>query len=706
MYKRLPIRFLFVACFLFCCNHQIIAQQQERIRKRMDSLINVLPKQKEDSLKALNILNIATIKQDLAQHTGNWNDPIEWTHKALNLSKKINYKWGIGRCYWLLGVTWMKAGNYPEAIKYFSEGLKAAFKNGNQNLAIACNSFICDCYMNLGDYSQVIKVSLSAIETSRQKDLQNWSDNNGVEEGFSMKIGKAYAKLLNYPEALNWFEKVLKKHRVVAKEQILLAMASVQLEMKNYDEALKNYLTVLPILTSDKKLNEKPVTEYNGLLGGLYMQIGEVYYRIGLIQRDTSSISSYNKAINYLNKSLPLLKEGAGGNETLMNVYALLKQACEAINDYQNALRYTNLYTVIKDSIYSKANYLQIASLQVKYATEKAAAELKIEQEKEKVRNTTILAEQKMEQEKILTDERITNEKTIAEQKLAQEKAISIAGEKANFEKSIAVEKIRNEEQQANNLLLMGLILVVVTSFFLILYFRQRHEKKRAVEKVETIHQMAELEMQSLRSQLNPHFMFNSLNSIQTLILKEDTDKSHSYLSRFARLLRMLLENADKPFIPLRMEIDFLQLYLGLESLRVPDMQYAISTDPALNTEQTLIPNMFLQPYVENAIWHGLSHKETDKKLQIRISWENGIVNYEIEDNGVGRKKSEELKSLFRKQHQSKGMELLNKRINLLNTEYGSTIQTEISDVIRNNEVAGTLVTIKIPVKLSEPLLN
>ncbi len=706
MRKRLQIRFILVASLLFCCIHQLKAQHQERLKKRMDSLIKVLPKQKEDSLKAENIRTISIIKFDLAQHTGNWDDPIEWTHKALNLSIKVNYKWGIGRCYWQLGLIWMKAGNYPEAIKYFYEGLNTAFKNGNENLAIACNTFICDCYMNLGNYPEVIKVSLSAIETSRQKNLQNWSDNNGVEEGFSMKIGNAYAKLLNYPEALNWYEKVLKKHRVVAKEQILLAMASVQLEMKNYDEALKNYLTALTILTSDKKLNEKPVTEYNGLKGTQYMQIGEIYYKIGLIQNDSSSIHSYNKAVSYLNKSLPLLKEGAGGKESLMNVYAMLKQACEAVSDYQSVLQFTTLYNDLKDSLYNKTTYWELANLKVKYETEKAAAAFRIEQEKEKLRNAAILADQKMEQEKILTDERITNVKTISEQKLEQEKTIAITREKANYEKSIAVEKIKNEKQQANNLLLMGLILVVMTSVFLILFLKQRNQKKRAVEKAEAIHKMAELEMQSLRSQLNPHFMFNSLNSIQTLILKEENDKSHSYLSRFAKLLRMLLENADKPFIPLRMEMDFLKLYMGLESLRIPDMQYSVSADPSLNTEQTFIPNMFLQPYVENAIWHGLSHKEANKKLQIRIYKENGSMNYEIEDNGVGRKKAEELKSLFRKQHQSKGMELLSKRIKLLNKEYGSAIQTEITDVMTKNEVSGTLVTIKIPLKLSEPLQN
>ena len=164
------------------------------------------------------------------------------------------------------------------------------------------------------------------------------------------------------------------------------------------------------------------------------------------------------------------------------------------------------------------------------------------------------------------------------------------------------------------------------------------------------------------------------------------------------------MENADKPFVSLQKEIDFLQLYLGLEKLRIPDLQYSISTDPALNTEETLMPNMILQPYVENALWHGLSHKESNKELQIRIYRENGTVNCEIEDNGVGRKKAEELKSLFKKNYQSKGMELLTKRFRLLNEEYGSDIQAIITDLKKNNEDSGVLVTVKVPVMFSQKM--
>ncbi len=225
---------------------------------------------------------------------------------------------------------------------------------------------------------------------------------------------------------------------------------------------------------------------------------------------------------------------------------------------------------------------------------------------------------------------------------------------------------------------------------------------KQSNEELKSI--QAHLEMQSLRAQLNPHFMFNSLNAIQELILMEENDKSHSYLARFSKLLRLLLENTEKPFIPLQREIDFIQLYLSLENLRIPELQFSVTVDPAIDTEQISIPNMILQPYIENAIWHGLSHKPTDKKLQIRITKTNGAIQYEIEDNGVGRKRSAELKSLFRKEHKSKGMELLSKRFKLLSKELGADIITNYEDVMNNGEVAGTLVTIKVPNNFSEEI--
>jgi LytS/YehU family sensor histidine kinase len=198
--------------------------------------------------------------------------------------------------------------------------------------------------------------------------------------------------------------------------------------------------------------------------------------------------------------------------------------------------------------------------------------------------------------------------------------------------------------------------------------------------------------------------MFNSLNAIQDLILKQDNRNSHRYLSRFSKLLRMMLDNASQQFIPLRKELDFLELYLSLEKLRVPDLQYSIEKDPQINADERRIPNMMLQPYIENAIWHGLSHKEKDRQLIIRVHEINHSIKFEIEDNGVGRKKASELKSLYRKEHHSKGMELLSKRFQLLTKEFGSAVKAKVTDLANNGEAAGTLVEINVPFELADQL--
>jgi LytS/YehU family sensor histidine kinase len=242
-----------------------------------------------------------------------------------------------------------------------------------------------------------------------------------------------------------------------------------------------------------------------------------------------------------------------------------------------------------------------------------------------------------------------------------------------------------------------GLALLVLAGIFYFIRNRLNAIRKKESEKTRSVRQLAELELQSLRSQLNPHFMFNSLNAIQELILVEENDKAHTYLARFSKLLRMLLENTEKPFVALNKELDFLELYLSLENLRVPDLRFSISVDPAVDSSATFIPNMVLQPYIENALWHGLAHKKGDRKLDISIYRQDGAMIYTITDNGVGRKKAAEMKSLYRKEHKSKGMELLTKRFKLLSEEFGSDIEITISDLEQRGEVAGTQVQLRIP---------
>src|SRR4030095_13620722 len=156
-------------------------------------------------------------------------------------------------------------------------------------------------------------------------------------------------------------------------------------------------------------------------------------------------------------------------------------------------------------------------------------------------------------------------------------------------QKQLITEINLNTQKRQKYLYLSGVLLLGLLSVFILLNFRNQRKLNRLMN-IRYAKEKAELELHSLRAQLNPHFMFNSLNAIQELILKEDFDNSHTYLARFARLLRMLLENAEKPFVSLKSEIDFLGLYLSLEKLRIPDLRFSITVDRSMDAGETLLP--------------------------------------------------------------------------------------------------------------------
>lgn len=701
--NRIPtIRFLLIAALLIYAS---LSAKAQSTRAWIDSLIQVIPHMKEDTNKAYYLSAIAQWKMGDAQNNGHWEAAEEWANRALAMSGKLHYLKGLFRSNWALGIIHMETSSYPEALKYHTNALEISIRLGGGSRTVFTYGYIGDCYFILGDYREALKNYSAGLELLNKMN----EPDQPQHEHMAMKIGKTYMEMKDYAEAIRMFDKMLEKKLKYALEgDVRKELAKAQIKVMQYDKARENLR--IAIESYPAQLNQKVLANYKGVKGDVLLQIGDIWFTMAGISPATEKINAYRQAVFYLEQSVPLLLDGSGGKESKLKAYNLLREACEGISDYERSLHYTKLYDHLKDSIYSKQTYLKMVDLKVQYETEKAALEMKAQREteilKEKALRERMISDQRVEQEKLFAAERIEHQKQIADQRLKQEAAIQtekLLRERAIGEEKRREEKLKADKERTNSLLLMTIAVMAITSIFFILFLRQRTKRKRAVEKAEAIHKMAELELQSLRSQLNPHFMFNSLNSIQELILMQENGKSHSYLARFSKLLRMLLENAEKPFVPLQKELDFLQLYMALENLRVPDLQYSIDIDPQVNTEETLIPNMILQPYIENAIWHGLSHKAHDKQLQVRIFRENGSINYEIEDNGVGRKRAEELKSLFRKMHNSRGMELLSKRFKLLHKEYGSHIITTTIDVTKEGEPAGTLVIIKVPVTISLP---
>ncbi len=226
--------------------------------------------------------------------------------------------------------------------------------------------------------------------------------------------------------------------------------------------------------------------------------------------------------------------------------------------------------------------------------------------------------------------------------------------------------------------------------------------KKSKLELMELNVKMAESRFSNLRLQMNPHFLFNSLSSIQHLIVSQQTTKAYKYLTVFSNFLRTLLNFAEKNFIPLDEEIKILKMYIELESLRFDQsFNYDIIVDENLANDEVLIPTLMIQPFAENAIWHGLLHKDGNKKLSIHFR--NSTDEYltcVIEDNGIGRAESSVIQknNISTGVHQSKGIGIIRERLNLMQQKTGKPADVEIIDLHNDkNEPAGTKVIITIP---------
>ena len=211
---------------------------------------------------------------------------------------------------------------------------------------------------------------------------------------------------------------------------------------------------------------------------------------------------------------------------------------------------------------------------------------------------------------------------------------------------------------------------------------------------------MKEIEMRALRAQMNPHFIFNCLGSINRYIVKSDTRTASNYLTKFAKLIRMILDNSTSDHISLEAEMQTLQLYLEMESLRFDGgFEFEIETDENLHDDVQL-PSMLIQPYVENAIWHGLLHKEEKGKLWLRFRKVNGhILQAEIEDNGIGGKNAAALKSKSSVTHKSYGMQISSERIQIINNLYKLNNSVKVLDLFDSQgAAAGTRIIINIPI--------
>jgi sensor histidine kinase YesM len=219
--------------------------------------------------------------------------------------------------------------------------------------------------------------------------------------------------------------------------------------------------------------------------------------------------------------------------------------------------------------------------------------------------------------------------------------------------------------------------------------------------------QLAEAQLSALQTQMNPHFIFNSLNSIKGMILENEQQMASRYLSRFANMIRITLNQSKATFTTLYENIEHLENYLSMEKLRFDDsFSFKISVDEQIDKEEILIPTLMIQPLAENAIWHGLMHKKGDKKILIRFSKLGESISCIIEDNGIGINRSMLLRKISKTTHQSMGLNNLRNRIKIMNEKFNTGCTLDITDLQEINlKDCGTRVVLRFNTIINQPLL-
>jgi len=513
--------------------------------------------------------------------------------------------------------------NYQESIVTY----KALLKN---SLSIYQQI---EVYEGLGDTYNAINDPLNSI-FNYQKGLDLANERNVTPKitDLNSKIGEAYAQGGELEEAESYFdnsldlaEKENKKRAITEKNKV----ADFYGKNRDFDKEIQmREETIDEINSMDEDFIDLEDEDQNSALTPQSQN-----YKIA---NAFVAQEKYEEAIPYLEKSI----EEADDKEDLIvqkDATRKLSEIYKDIGEYDKAAESYQNYVELVDELYIKKE--QEISQAARFSKEIA-----------------------------LQQNRITS--------LENERKLNESRYELAFEnKELTQKNIRVQRWVIISLILIA-ILLLVTAYIL----------NRSVKQQKYANNL--LALKSLRTQMNPHFIFNALNSVNSFIAKNDERAANKYLSDFSLLMRSVLENSEEDFIPLEKEIELLDLYVKLEHFRFKDkFDYKINIDEHIDVGDFVIPPMLLQPYVENAVWHGLRYKEEKGLLEINFEpLDSDKLLISISDDGIGRKKSKSLKTEHQKKQNSKGMGNIKERISILNTMYKDKVDVVINDLFENEE--------------------
>ncbi len=566
--------------------------------------------------------------------------------------------------------------------KKFEFGLSTSYINlGNANII-------------LGDYKNAkitLRKAIQSFENSINNDANNKRNKIGLARAHA-SLGVVFSEENNYSIALENYQKAL----------------HIYLELNDKVGISKAYNNIGIVYKSER--NNTKALEYLKKAATIQEEIGEqtlpvTLTNIGVIYFENNDLNG--AIINYF-KAQELFEtiENKRGNALLLNYlgdyYAKKKKTADAILNYNASIEMSE---IISNKFVASLALYNLGQLYYEQnQTEKALpiAEKSLQYAKE-----LGILDQTFHSEKLLSEIHETkgNEKlSLLHYKAyvqARDSIINLENNKKflraemNFEYQLK-EKLLTEKNKQNRLItifsIIGGLLLIGLVFVI---FNRRQVKRRLTLQKE----VAEYEQKALHLQMNPHFVFNCLGSISSFIVQNGTDQALKYLSKFSKLMRLTLEYSKGSIIPIDKEIESLQNYLELEQLRFHNkFEFKITSSEAVEFNMGL-PPLLIQPFVENAILHGLVPKDSYGKIEVVFDVKDNQLVCTITDDGIGISKSKEIKQNSMQAHQSMAMEITKKRLEIMEATILKSAQIEIKEIEENNQIKGTRVTLKLPIQ-------
>lgn len=547
-----------------------------------------------------------------------------------------------------------------------------ARRSSDRSLLAACLNMQARVYNYFGQVELSVSKNFIALQLAKEA-----NDFPKIAE-YQRELGEAQFLIYNYRDALTYFSQSKEIAERIHDERMKgLAMADLGMVAFAKKESAKAINLLRESIRILIRFNDE-----NGL-GKAHMTMGNVYREMG----------NYNEALRYYNQALVYF-ESAANRAEIASVYHLVGTVFEKQGKYANALNYLNRSVTIRSQFGYQGGV---------YPSYRAIAEVY-----KKTKNLP-LAYKYLEMYANFSDSSKTVEVStkiaeISELYRAEQRERLIAMQADSIELQRKAKDLTSAKLQNTNLknifqtyVIIGFILLLI--FGGIIFYTRWKQRD-----IKQLHKEAEMNQVLLRSQMNPHFVFNAMSVIQSYIYENDTKNSTKFLVNFSKLMRLILENSSKEFIPIAIEIDILNKYLETQKLRFGDrFEYQISVEDQLIDAAAVIPPMITQPFIENAIEHGQLHTIEGGFIHVDITKANELLCIVIQDNGIGRKGAELNKKS--KEHKSMAMKITQERIDNLSYKYRILGRLEVKDYNEEKET-GTVVTIYLPYKTEDDNLG